>query len=78
MKDFAEGLMWLLFASASISIMLFIAGKCEVWYSVAFFLIGALFGVLAKFIKNQERIIELIENKNKDSEDKENKENRAE
>ena len=75
MKEFAESLMYLLFAAASISLMLFLSGYCELWISVVSFFLGAFFGTMSGLMKNQERIIELLEtNPNEDKKD----ENRAE
>lgn len=74
MREFAETLMYLLFASAAICVLLFFAEICEVWFAVISFFLGAFFGTMSGLMKNQERIISLLEaNPNEDE-----KENRAE
>ena len=75
MREFAETLMYLLFAIATICVLLFLAEICEIWFAIVSFFLGAFFGTMSGLMKNQERIISLLEaNPNED----EKEENRAE
>ena len=74
MREFTEGLMYLLFVVASISVLICLGGYCHILIPVASFLIGAFFGSISRLIKNQERIISLLEK----SQNEEEKENRTE
>ena len=78
MKGFTECLMYILFTMASISLMLFMAEICNGYIPIITFLLGAFFGAISTIIKNQEKIISLLETNPNEAEKERKEENRAE